>query len=430
MFSPLKWNWSRSATDDLPSVAESELMGSHALTLERLRHWEKKLFREVKIAEDLRSEYQKKCNQLRQQEVKGEDANVVERTRSAMKHDHSQLLVACQGIESTSAAIRKVRDEELYPQLLELSKGLAYMWKTMHECHAYQKHTVLQFQSLESWVTQEATSQYHHHATSELERELNNWHDCFCKLISSHRDYVTALNGWAHLTLLQIMDADVLAEQENHEYSSYSEYVTPPSPTAHRSCTPTTISLCEEWQKALDRLPDTVASEAIKSLVAVVHALVEHQADELKQKRKVERLSKQLEKKMENLHIAERKQAEAAARTPPIQVPTKRSDMDELDDEAISTDSEHASDEHPSSSLYAKDPLTDKKATVDHLKKKVEEERLKHSKYVQDTRMLTMNNLQTGLPGVFEAMTGFSAVCAQAFQVLSNHEERAVEELY
>ncbi|KAI5074728.1 hypothetical protein GOP47_0010689 [Adiantum capillus-veneris] len=426
MFSPRRWNWSKSPQasldESLSSVAESELMGSHALTLERLRVWEKKLFREVKAAESLRSEYQKKCYLLRQQEAKGEDASIVDKTRSAMKRDHSQMLVACQGIESTSAAIRKVRDEELYPQLVELSQGLMYMWRTMHECHVLQKQVVLQFKSLEStWATHEATSQYHHHATAVLEKELNSWHECFCKLVCSHREYITALNGWAHLSLLHIGDVDDLPNKENLHVIA-NEYFSAPSPSPRKLPTPPTVSLCEEWQKALDRLPDKVASEAIKSLVAVVHALVTQQSDELKQKRKVERLSKKLDKKTESLHIAERKQVEAAARTPPI-VSTKKLDVDEFEDESMSTDSERASDEYPTSGLavLAKDPLTEKKAAVEALRKKLENERVKHNKCVADTRMLTMNNLQTGLPGVFEAMTGFSAVCGQAFQALCNH---------
>ncbi|MCO5579254.1 hypothetical protein L7F22_033108 [Adiantum nelumboides] len=429
MFSPRRWNWSKSphsSMDDYTSVAESEIMGSHALTLERLRVWEKKLFREVKAAESLRTEYQKKCNLLRQQEVKGEEESIVDKTRSAMKRDHSQMLVACQGIESTSAAIRKVRDEELYPQLVELSQGMMYMWRTMHECHVFQKQVVLQFKSLESWVTQEATSQYHHHATSVLEKELNSWHECFCKLVCSHRDYITALNGWAHLSLLQIVEVDDLPNKENLHVTA-NEYFSAPSPSPQKLPTLPTVSLCEEWQKALDRLPDKVASEAIKSLVAVVHALVVQQSDELKQNRKVERLGKKLDKKTESLHLAERKQVEAATRTPPVVVfSRKQLDVDEFEDESMSTDSERASDEYPASvsAVLAKDPLTEKKAVVEALRKKLDRERAKHSKCVADTRMLTMNNLQTGLPGVFEAMTGFSAICGQAFQALCNHVGR------
>ncbi|KAI5060089.1 hypothetical protein GOP47_0024509 [Adiantum capillus-veneris] len=56
-----------------------------------------------------------------------------------------------------------------------------------------------------------------------------------------------------------------------------------------------------------------VASKAIKSLVAVVHAFVVQQCDELKQKRKVQRLSKKLDKKTKSLHLVERKHVEVAS---------------------------------------------------------------------------------------------------------------------
>eukprot|EP00250_Pteridium_aquilinum_P007951 c17550_g1_i1 orf=131-2272(-) len=429
MFSSLSWNWAKNplaSNDDLSSVAESELMGSHALTLERLCAWEKKLFYEVKAGEALRSEHQKKCTLLRQQEAKGEDANVVDKTRAAIKRLHSLILVSSQGVDSTTAAVKKMRDEELYPQLVDLSQGLMYMWRTMHECHAHQKQVVLQFKNLDSWVTHEATSEYHHHATSELEKELSNWHDCFCKLVSSQRDYMTSLNGWARLSLLQIVDVDDSPDKENLHVSANEDFP-PTSPGPPRKPpSPLTVSLCEEWQKSLDRLPDKVASEAIKSLVAVVHALVVQQSEELKQKRKVEQLSKRLDKKIVNLHSAERKQVEAAIRMPPVAHIDygKKSDVDDFDEESMSTDSERMSEEYNASTMLAKDPLTEKKAMVEALKKKVEDERVKHGKCVQDTRVLTMNNLQTGLPGVFEAMTGFSAVCGQAFQALYNNAEQ------
>lgn len=430
--SSLPWNWTKNPlsanTDSLcSSVADSDLMGSHALSLERLAAWEKKLFHEVESGEMLRGDHQKKCMLLRQQEAKGEDANVIDKTRGSIKTLHSLILVSLQGVNSTMSAVQKMRDEELYPQLVELSHGLMYMWKTMHECHAHQKRVVLQFQHLDSWVAQEATSEFQQHATSELEKELSNWHDCFCKLVSNQREYITSLTGWARVSLLQIADLDDSSNKENLS-STANEESFPTSPRPRRPLPPPCISLCEEWQKSLDRLPDKVASEAIKSLVAVVHALVVQQSEELKQKRKVERLSKKLEKKILSLHTAERKQVEAAARTPPVSIAiNKKTDVEDFDDESISTDSERTSEDFNRSAYLAKDPLTDKKATVESLKKKLEDEQVKYAKCVQDTRVLTMNNLQTGLPGVFEAMTGFSAVCSQAYQAIYSNAGQSAD---
>lgn len=71
----------------------------------------------------MRSDHQKKCTLLRQQEAKGEEASVIDKTRGAIKSLHSLILVSLQGVKSTIVAVQKMRDEELYPQLVELSQG-------------------------------------------------------------------------------------------------------------------------------------------------------------------------------------------------------------------------------------------------------------------------------------------------------------------
>jgi hypothetical protein len=77
----------------------------------------------IQAGEALRTEHQKKSVLLRSQEAKGEDPNVIERTRAVIKRLHSEMLVSYQGVESITAAIKKARDQELYPQLMELSEG-------------------------------------------------------------------------------------------------------------------------------------------------------------------------------------------------------------------------------------------------------------------------------------------------------------------
>ena len=301
-----------------------------------------------------------------------------------------------------------------------------YMWRTMHECHAYQKRVVLHFKSLDAWATShDATTDYHHHAAVELEKEISNWHECFCKLISSHREYVTALTGWSRLSMMEIEVPDD-GNKENDHYMVNEEAENSSSSPPRKPPVPPTVSLCEEWQKTLDRLPDKVASEAIKSFSAVVHALVTQQTEELKQKKKVERITKRLEKKISDLHAAEKKaaaaEAEAALALTRAGVGgSRRSEEETGEDESESSDSETPRVNEDNYSVASpRDPLTERKAAVDLLKRKLENERLKYEKCVQDTRILTMNNMQTGLPGVFEAVTGFSAVCGQAFQALYN----------
>lgn len=73
--------------------------------------------------EKVRIAYEKKCNQLRNQDVKGEDPSSVEKTRSAMRDLHTQIKVSIHSVEAVAKRIETLRDEELQPQLLELVQG-------------------------------------------------------------------------------------------------------------------------------------------------------------------------------------------------------------------------------------------------------------------------------------------------------------------
>ena len=48
--------------------------------------------------------------------------------------------------------------------------------------------------------------------------------------------------------------------------------------------------------------------------------------------------------------------------------------------------------------------------------RRVEDEMVRHSKAVEVTRAMTLNNLQTGLPGVFQALTSFSTLFTEALE--------------
>ncbi|KAF3777518.1 Transcription factor [Nymphaea thermarum] len=66
-------------------------------------------------------------------------------------------------------------------------------------------------------------------------------------------------------------------------------------------------NLCEEWRHVVDRLPDTVASEAIKSFVTVVQAISLQQSEELRCRKRSEASARELEKKTAALRALEKK---------------------------------------------------------------------------------------------------------------------------
>ncbi|KAI4327758.1 hypothetical protein L6164_020183 [Bauhinia variegata] len=352
---------------EIPAInfgAKDTVSGSHCSTVERLYAWEKKLYQEVKNAESIKIEHEKKVALLRKLEMKRADYVRTEKMKKEVEKLESQMMVASQAIESTSDEVIKLREKELYPQLLELIKGLTCMWRSMYECHQVQKHIVQQLQYLNAIPSTKPTSEIHRQATLQLELEVQQWHQSFCNLFKAHRDYIQSLTGWLRLSLFQFSRNPLgTTAQESKIYS-----------------------LCEEWHLAVDRIPDKVASEGIKSFLTVIHGIVVQQTEENKQKKRSDCAFKELEKKVVQLRSLECKYG-------PYSMPD---------------------------TLRTKDPVTEKRAKVETLRAKAEEEKTKYEKSVSVTRAMTLNNMQMGFPHVFQGIVGFSSVCTEVFESVYN----------
>ncbi|KAG5043085.1 hypothetical protein JHK87_007000 [Glycine soja] len=349
--------------------------GSKSLcaTLERLLAWEKKLYQEVKAREGVKIEHENKLSALQSQECKGGDEAKLDKTKASITRLQSLIVVTSQAVSTTSAAINGLRDSDLVPQLVELCHGILYMWKSMHQYHEIQSNIVQQVRGLVNQSSKgHSTSESHKQATRDLESAVSAWHSSFCRLIKFQRDFILSLHGWLKLNLIPV----------NNDNNSSSE----PSGV---------FSFCDEWKLALDRVPDTVASEAIKSFINVVHVISVKQSEELKIKRRTENSSKELEKKSSSLRSIERKFYSSYSMvgiTPPESGPGNGQGLD------------------------ARDPLAEKKMELAAHQRRVEDEMVRHSKAVEVTRAMTLNNLQTGLPGVFQALTSFSTLFTEALE--------------
>ncbi|XP_061367717.1 protein ALTERED PHOSPHATE STARVATION RESPONSE 1-like isoform X1 [Gastrolobium bilobum] len=341
--------------------------GGHCSTVERLYAWEKKLYQEVKNAKTIKMEHEKKVALLRKLEMKRADYVKTEKTKKEVEKTESQMMVASQAIDSTSAEIIKLREIELYPQLIELVKGLMCMWRSMYECHQVQKHIVQQLEYINTIPSNNPTSEIHRQSTLQLELEVQQWHQSFCNLFKAHRDYIQSLTSWLRLSLFQFNRNPLNRTTEESKI----------------------YSLCEEWHLAVDRIPDKVASEGIKSLLTVIHAIVVQQTEEHKQKKKSDSAFKELEKKVVQLRSLECKYGPYSMR-------------------------------ESSGTMRNKDPVAEKRAKVEALRAKAEEEKTKHEKLVSVTRAMTLNNLQMGCPHVFQGIVGFSSVCMEVFESVHN----------
>ncbi|CAL5398140.1 unnamed protein product [Camellia sinensis] len=353
--------------------------GSKSLcsTLERLLAWEKKLYQEVKAREGVNIEHEKKLAALQSQEYRGDDEVKLDKTKASIKRLQSLIAVTSQAVATTSSAIIGLRDTELVPQLVDLCHGFMYMWKSMNQFHEVQNHIVQQVRGLVNRSTKgESTSDLHRQATRDLESAVSAWHSSFCRLIKFQRDFIRSLHGWFKLTILSVN-----REETNDNNRELSEV----------------FAFCDEWKLALDRLPDTVASEAIKSFINVVHSISLKQTEEVKIKKRTESAAKELEKKASALRSIEKKYYHSYSMVG-IGLPD------------TGPDNGHA--------LDARDPLAEKKLELVACQRRVEDEMLRHSKAVEVTRAMTLNNIQTGLPGVFQAMTSFSALIMEALETV------------
>ncbi|PPS03289.1 hypothetical protein GOBAR_AA17379 [Gossypium barbadense] len=358
----------------LDSAALNEEGRSKSLcsTLDRLLAWERKLYEEVKAREGVKIEHEKKLSALQSQEYKGEDETKIDKTKASITRLQSLIIVTSQAVTTTSTAIVGLRDSDLVPQLVQICRAFRSMWASMHQYHEVQNNIVQQVRGLINRSGKgDSTSELHRQATRDLESAVSAWHSSFCRLIKFQRSFICSLHGWFKLTLLPI---------SNDNFNGNTE----PS---------NVYAFCDEWKLALERLPDTVASEAIKSFINVVHVISVKQSEELKVKKQTKTASKELEKKASSLRNIESKFYHSYSMVG-VGLPDTGPDHGQV--------------------LDARDPLADKKSELATCRRRVEDQMLRHAKAVEITRAMTLNNLQTGLPGVFQALTSFSALFTEA----------------
>ncbi|CAK9133583.1 unnamed protein product [Ilex paraguariensis] len=356
----------------------TETGGSKGLcsTLERLLAWEKKLYQEVKAREGVKIEHEKKLSALQSQEYRGDMDAKLDKTKASITRLQSLIMVTSQAVSTTSSAIIGLRDTELVPQLVEFCHEFMYMWRSMNQFHEVQNDIVQQVRGLVNRSTKgESTSDLHRQATRDLESAVSAWHSSFCRLVKFQRDFICSLHGWFRHTLLPVNSEPTNGNGEPSE----------------------AFMFCDEWKLALERLPDTVASEAIKSFINVVHSISLKQTEELKIKKRTESASKELEKKSSALRTIEKKYYHSYSMVG-IGLPDTGPDNGHV--------------------LDARDPLSEKKSELAACQRRVEDEMLRHSKAVEVTRAMTLNNIQTGLPGVFQAVASFSALIMEALEVV------------
>ncbi|XP_024989370.1 nitrate regulatory gene2 protein-like [Cynara cardunculus var. scolymus] len=356
--------------------------GSHSLTLGRLYAWEKKLYEEVKAGDNTRKLYERKCSQLRNQDVKGDDGVTIDKTRAAVKDLYSRILVAIRSAESISERIDKLRDEELQPQIIELLHGMMTMWQVMLESHEIQNKIMFEVKLFTCPTYGKFSNNTHRLATLQLQTELQNWRTCFREYLTAQKQYVGALYSW--LSKFIVPEVELYSKSRN---------TSQPFQTMNG---PPLLMICQDWFNFMDKLPDKSVYFAMKSFSKDLHSLWTQQGKEQEQKRKVDSLSKELDRKILAFQKTENRVFET-------KIPNLELCELEVDHRA--------------------DYLKERKDYLDELRAKVEQERGKHQSCMQETQRITLNGFQTGFCRVFEASIEFAKASLKMYRdLVSNHE--------
>ncbi|CAN6984192.1 unnamed protein product [Brassica rapa subsp. trilocularis] len=262
------------------------ISGSHSSSLDRLYAWERKLYDEVKASEMIRKEYDKKCEQLRNQFTKDHSAKAMDKTRAAAKDLHSRIRVAIQSVDSISKRIERIRDEELQPQLLEFLQGLIRMWKAMLECHHSQYITISLAYHCRNTSKTGPENALKRRIWLELLEETECFGLSFADLVNSMTSYVEALNGWLHNC--------VLLPQERSTRNRR-----PWSP--RRVLAPPIFVLCRDWSAGMKSLPSDELSRSIKEFSTDMEMLGEEKEDSVLVSEDLSRVHSSLAKLLERL---------------------------------------------------------------------------------------------------------------------------------
>ncbi|XP_021300668.1 uncharacterized protein LOC110429106 [Herrania umbratica] len=371
--------WAELKTDLFDDYGGME-SGSHSLTLGRLYAWEKKLYEEVKAADQTRKTYEQKCSQMRKRNAKRDGLYAGDKTRAEVKDLHSRILVAIRSAETISERIEKLRDEELQPQLIELLHGLMGNWKIMLESHETQNRIMFEVASFNSPAYGKFCNDSHRLATLQLEAELHNWRSCFLAYFSAQKAYIEALSGW----LSKFIAPEVEFCSKNRSSAPAVGVKGPPL-----------LAVCHEWLASLEKLPNEAVICALKSFGKDIRALWVQQGEEQKQKRKVDGLAKELERKVL-----------AFQRTESRILGSKLSEQElEID---VRNRIEY---------------LAERKNVLDMFRKRIDAEKVKHHASMEGTQQLTLKGFQTGFYSVFGSLAEFSKASVKMYADLVTYCE-------
>lgn len=253
----------------------------------------------------------------------------------------------------------------------------------MLESHETQKKIISKVKSFTCPTYGKFCNQSHLLATLTLEAQLQNWCVCFREYTAAQKAYVEALHGW--LSKFIVPEVEFYSRRKN---ASMPFQVNGPP----------LLVICNDWLASMQKLPDKMVSLALKSVVKDVKALRLKQSEEQQQKKKVDSLAKDLDRRCSGSHKVKTKMLE-------LQVTYQKSEMGTADDEDQC--------------------MMEKNDHLETLRRKLEVEKEKHHSCMQETQRITLHGLQSGLSLVFESLTEFSKASQKMYNDLVTYSENS-----
>uniref|UniRef100_A0A0D9WWT4 DUF632 domain-containing protein n=1 Tax=Leersia perrieri TaxID=77586 RepID=A0A0D9WWT4_9ORYZ len=370
--------WNRSfkgipQPENVKNEMDDDEWETHATTLDKLLAWEKKLYHEVKDFEVIKREYQQKLAVLNRKKQRGVTSSSLEKTKAVVSHLHTKYVVDLQTMESTIAEINRLRDQQLYPKLLELVKGMWQMWDAMYRHHKQQLKIISELKSFDISVAPRETSDQHHDRTAQLWNVVQEWHTQFDKFMTYQKQYVGSLYSWIKLNVIPI-----------------DTNLKPNSSQPHET-TPPIKRLLHNWHEILGKLPDEATKKAINTFSEIIKTILFHQDDEMKLRMKIEETRREYGRKRRQFDDWAQKYMHQTAGILP-------------------------EDRNPDGARA--DPMAERKAAMERMELSMKELEEKYVKQCRVVREKSLTLLRTNLPELFRVVSEFTLESAGMFKGL------------
>lgn len=262
--------------------------------------------------------------------------------------------------------------------------SLTRTWKRMLEAHETQNRIMFEVKTFTCPTFGKFCNESHRLATLQLQAELHNWRARFIDYVAAQKAYVEALHGW--LTKFIVPEVEFYSRGKG-------------SPVSCRVNGPPLLMICHDWLASMEKLPAKSVAFALKSFAKDVKALWVQQGEEQLQKRKVDSLAKELNRRTLAFQKTESRFLESRL------IEYKEPDAAE----------------HQNQNEY----LTEKKDHLDMCRTKLDVEKEKHHNSMQETQRITLNGFQTGFCTVFESLVEFSKASQNMYNDLVNCSKNA-----